>query len=156
DKDVSFQSGTPDAEYAAFKAGRIDANVQGVPNAPQPTLDGSGVIWVSGPNGDVPQWNKGYFLCWATSDSFASSHAETLRRLINGLKLTSDLIKNDRTGSLNALKVTFGSLDPNLLSASFDAQRKAYITDPDVKQSTVQDTLDLYNASAATRTTIKP
>lgn len=156
DKDVSFQSGTPDAEFAAFKAGRIDANVQGVPNALQPTLDGTGVVWVSGPAGDIPSWNKGYFLGWATSESYAQSHAEVLRRLINGLKLTSDLIKNDRTASLNALKVSFSSLDPNLLSASFDAQRKAYVTDPDVKKSVMQDTINLYNASSTTKTQLKP
>jgi ABC-type nitrate/sulfonate/bicarbonate transport system substrate-binding protein len=118
-------------------------------------MDGTGVIWISGPNGDVPEWNKGYFLCWATSESFASSHPEVLKRLITGLKLTSDLIKNDRTASLTALKVSFGSLDSKLLEASFDAQRKAYITDPDVKRSVMQDTLDLYNASAATKTTLK-
>jgi NitT/TauT family transport system substrate-binding protein len=156
DKDVKFQSGTPDAEFAAFKSGQLDANVQGVPNALQVTLDKTGVVWISGPNGDVPQWNKGYFLCWVTSQAFAQAHADVLKRLIAGLQTTSDLIKNDRTASLAALKKSFTTLDPNLLAASFDAQRKSYITDPNVKKSVMQDTIDLYNASAPTKVSLTP
>lgn len=156
DSDVTLFSGTSDAQLAAFNAGNIDASVQGVLYALQPVLAGTGVIWISGPNGDVPDWNRGYFLCWVTSEEFARSNSASLKRFIAGLRAASQIIKTDRSASLRALNVMFGGLDPVLLAGAFDAQRRAYVVEPDVKKSVLQDVIDAYNASSPMPTSIPP
>lgn len=156
DVDVTLVSGMSDSQLAAFNAGQIDASAQGVLYALQPVLEGTGVIWISGPDGDVPEWNKGYFLCWATSETFASSHPEALQRFIAGLRVASGIIERDRVGSLRALKATFTDLNPALLSSAFDAQRKAYVTEPSVKKSVLLDVINLYNATSSKPVSVTP
>jgi ABC-type nitrate/sulfonate/bicarbonate transport system substrate-binding protein len=154
--DVKYQSGTSDALAAAFKAGQIVANASAPPSPFLAQFDGTGVIWVSGPGGDVPEWNKGYSLCWATTPAFAKAHGDVLKRLINGLKMTSDLIAKDREASLGVLRTVFPSLDSQVLAAIFDAMRSAYVTDPNIKTSLMQETINFYNASAANKVNLTP
>ena len=156
DKDVKISSGQPDPQLAAFRAGRLDVIIGSVPNAMIPQLDGTGVLWVSGPSGDVTAWNKGYNLAWVTTSAYAKSNPEVLRRVINGLQMTSDLIAKDPDAAAKALRLKFPDLDEKVFKASFDVAKKAYIVDPKLKTSVMQDTIDSYNTATTAKIAKKP
>ena len=155
-KDTKLQAGTPDAMSAAFKASRMDAILTSVPGALEPVLSGYGVLWISGPGGDVPVWNKGYTQVWVTTEAYAKDHAETLKRVVNGLVLTTDLIDKDPNAAIAALRLKYDSIDPALLKASFDAAKKSYTVDRKVRRQVMQDSIDSYNEGVTNKLKLGP
>ena len=155
-KEVKMQAGTPDAMSAAFKASRMDAILTSVPGALEPVLASYGVLWISGPAGDVPIWNKGYTQVWVTTEQYAKEHKDVLDRVVAGLQATTKMITEDPNAALAALKKKYETLDADLLKASFEASKKSYSIDRKVRRSVMQDTIDSYNAGVQNKLKLTP
>jgi len=155
-RDVKSIDIAPDPSLAAFRAGQLDANMGSVPNAVIAVLDGTGVMWISGPSGEVTVWNDAYMQVWMTTGTYAKANPEVLRRILAGLELTTDMIENDPDKALAALKLKFSDLNAEVLKASFDVSRKSHSADPKVRLQLVQQSIDVYKTVATETVTLKP
>jgi NitT/TauT family transport system substrate-binding protein len=155
-KDVRSIDIQPNPSLAAFRAGQLDANMGSVPNAVLAVLDGTGVMWISGPSGEVSVWNDAYMQVWMTTGTYAKDQPEVLKRILSGLEKTTEIIEKDPETALTALKLKFTDLDDKVLRASFDVSRKSHSADPHVRQQLVQQSIDVYKQVATEPVNVKP
>jgi ABC-type nitrate/sulfonate/bicarbonate transport system substrate-binding protein len=147
DKDVHMISGANASvatDVAAMTSGQIDGYMFSPPAALQPTTNGQGVLWLSGPAGDFV--GSGYFLTWsATPDMLKrtdviSSFRAALEDFHTALTKDPDSVKQ-------ALRARYSDVDDATYTISFDTLAKAF-KGPALDKPSLEAVITTYNATA--------
>lgn len=79
---VNFTYMAQPAMVAALKTGTIQGMTVAAPYYVPPVLDGSGVIWISGPKGDFPkEFSAANSSAIATTRSYAQAHPDVIQKV---------------------------------------------------------------------------
>jgi ABC-type nitrate/sulfonate/bicarbonate transport system substrate-binding protein len=121
---VRFTFMAQTAMQAAMEAGSVDGFVSGAPYWAGPVLQKTGVVWVSGPKGDLPFATRP-----AASGDFQAmrSYAEANPKVIAGVvgahKDLAEVIKTRPDDVIAALEKIYPELDKDTIKVLFESER---------------------------------
>ena len=111
---------TQPAMVAALQAGAVQGISAGAPFSLTPVVNGDGVLWISGPRGELPAANQlTSSACLQTSLDYAKAHPETISRLRAVFDDLAALIKTKPEQAEAMLGKAYPQLAPKLLDAAF-------------------------------------
>jgi ABC-type nitrate/sulfonate/bicarbonate transport system substrate-binding protein len=117
---VNFLYMTQPAMVAALQVGAIQGMSAGAPFSLTPVLNGTGVLWISGPKGELPPADQlTSSACLQTSAEFARSHPDTIRALRAVFTDLAKLIKDKPDEAKALLAKAYPQLEPKLVDAAF-------------------------------------
>jgi ABC-type nitrate/sulfonate/bicarbonate transport system substrate-binding protein len=117
---INFTYMTQPAMVAALQAGAVQGISAGAPFSLTPVANGDGVLWISGPRGELPPADQlTSSACLQTSLDFAKAHPETIRRLRAAFDDLADFIKTKPEQAEAMLGKAYPQLQPKLLDAAF-------------------------------------
>jgi len=117
---INFTYMTQPAMVAALQAGAVQGISAGAPFSLTPVVNGDGVLWISGPRGELPPANQlTSSACLQTSLDFAKSHPETISRLRAVFDDLAALIKTNPEQAKVMLGKAYPQLAAKLLDAAF-------------------------------------
>lgn len=117
--DFTITALQPQAMVAAMKSGGIDAMAFSPPFSLAAINDG-GVLWVTGPEVDLPELTSHPYSVVAVRPDYCQSEPARCRAFVASLKRAVALMKSDPAASLATLGKTFDKMDPNALKQSFE------------------------------------
>jgi ABC-type nitrate/sulfonate/bicarbonate transport system substrate-binding protein len=135
---------------AALEAGAVQGIVAGSPIWGIPVLKGTGVIWLDGPGGEIP--NE-----FATNTSgslqmnaeFVNAHPEVVQGLKQILRELAEFIKADPDKTKAILAKIYPSLDSKSLDLAYQKEWKNW-TNPEFTAADVKHEIDVYKRSGLT------
>jgi ABC-type nitrate/sulfonate/bicarbonate transport system substrate-binding protein len=111
------------AMVAALETGAIDAMMASYPFAGVPVLKGTGVIWIDGPAGDLPEaaqpTSSSSLL---TSGAYAKANSDVVKRMQQAIIESGEFIKNKPDEAKRALAVGYKDLDQKAIDIAFAEQ----------------------------------
>jgi ABC-type nitrate/sulfonate/bicarbonate transport system substrate-binding protein len=111
---------TQPAMVAALQVGAIQGMSAGAPFSLTPVLNGSGVLWISGPKGELPPADQlTSSACLQTSLDYARNHPEVIRAVRAVFADAAALIKSKPDEAKALLAKAYPSLEPAMLDAAF-------------------------------------
>ncbi len=117
---INFVYMTQPAMVAALQAGAVQGISAGAPFSLTPVLKGDGVLWISGPRGELPPaYQLTSSACLQTSLDYAKAHPDTIRQLRAVFDDLAELIKTDPDTAKSLLGKAYPQLTPQLLDAAF-------------------------------------
>ena len=110
----------------ALKQGNIDVLIASPPVADIAVKDG-GVLWISGPKGDLPDTVQPPMTTAAAAmQSFIDKNPEAVQKFVAALQEAAAYIESNPTESGALVQKRFPELDPDLFTASWEANRTAF------------------------------
>jgi ABC-type nitrate/sulfonate/bicarbonate transport system substrate-binding protein len=127
------------AMVAALRVGAVQGMIAGAPFSLMPISDGSGVLWLSGPKGDLPpSVLPASSACLQTSETYAKAHPKIIKEIHKVFADLSQVIKQHPEQAKAMLGKGYPDLDPAALAAIFeeDGQNWAQpvMTEADIRQ----------------------
>jgi ABC-type nitrate/sulfonate/bicarbonate transport system substrate-binding protein len=117
---INFVYMTQPAMVAALQAGAVQGISAGAPFSLTPVLNGDGVLWISGPRGELPAIDQlASSACLQTSVAYAKAHPDMIHRLRAAFEDLAKLIKNKPDEAKAMLGKAYPQLTPQLLDAAF-------------------------------------
>jgi ABC-type nitrate/sulfonate/bicarbonate transport system substrate-binding protein len=117
---INFVYMSQPAMVAALQAGAVQGISAGAPFSLTPTLNGDGVLWISGPRGELPPADQlTSSACLQTSLEYAKAHPDTMRRLRAVFEDLAAFIKTKPDEAKAMLGKAYPQLTPQLLDAAF-------------------------------------
>ena len=108
------------AMVAALGAGAVQGMIAGAPFSVAAVSNGSGVLWLSGPRGDLPkEFEPASSACLQTSEAYAGAHPEIVARLRAVFADLASFIADRPDDAKALLGAAYPQLDPPTLSAIF-------------------------------------
>jgi len=117
--DFTITALQPQAMVAAMKSGTIDAMAFSPPFSLTAVSDG-GVLWVTGPEVDMPELRSHPYNVVLTRPDYCQSNAAICRAVVTSLKQAVALMKTDPSASVASLAKTFDKMDPQILKQSYE------------------------------------
>jgi ABC-type nitrate/sulfonate/bicarbonate transport system substrate-binding protein len=115
---INFVYMTQPAMVAALQAGAVQGISAGAPFSLTPVLNGDGVLWISGPRGELPAADQlASSACLQTSVAYAKANPDMIHRLRAAFQDLAALIK----GKPDEAKAMLGKAYPQLTSQLLDA-----------------------------------
>lgn len=111
---VRFQSVS--AAVAAMKHNKVDGTMGSPPNSLAPVLDGSAKLVLSAR--DIPEFRSMSYDLLLTTKKFATSHADTARKVVAALGMANDFIIAHPDQALQILAMHFPSYSADVLRRS--------------------------------------
>jgi ABC-type nitrate/sulfonate/bicarbonate transport system substrate-binding protein len=124
---------------AALETGAVAGIVASYPFAGAPLLRGTGVLWISGPAGQLPPDTlPASSSCIQATGASARANLPLVRRLQAAVMETARFIENDRGAAKAALASAYKQLSPVEVDLAFDQQwrnwTKPFLTPDDIQQ----------------------
>jgi ABC-type nitrate/sulfonate/bicarbonate transport system substrate-binding protein len=140
---------TQPAMVAALQTGAIQGISAGAPFSLTPVVKGFGVLWISGPKGELPAAARPTSsACLQTSAAYARAHPEIMREMHAVFAETAKLIRDDPDKARALLAKAYPTLDPELLAAAF-AESAANWSEPDMTVADIRQEISIQvNAKA--------
>ena len=111
---------TQPAMVAALQVGAIQGMSAGAPFSLTPVLTGSGVLWISGPKGELPPADQlTSSACLQTSRDYAKAHPDMIRAARAVFADVATLIEQKPDDAKAFLAKAYPSLEPKLVDAAF-------------------------------------
>jgi NitT/TauT family transport system substrate-binding protein len=141
----------PGAMSAAFREGKVDGFIFGLPFTTQPVVAGVGEVWINYIEGDVPSLADAPSGIVVTTRDFAAKHEDELVKFNTALAkayqavyATPDKVKEKLRGM-----AAFAKLDPKLFDAAFDAAVPIFDNGPIATEREFQQMIRIYNSDAS-------
>jgi ABC-type nitrate/sulfonate/bicarbonate transport system substrate-binding protein len=127
------------AMLAALEAGAIQGMIAGAPFSVSAVNNGRGVLWISGPRGELPaSVMPRSSACIETSEAYASAHPDVVARIQAAFNALSNFVHDQPEEAQRHLAAAYPSVAPAILQAVFrdEAQNWArpVMSVDDVKQ----------------------
>jgi ABC-type nitrate/sulfonate/bicarbonate transport system substrate-binding protein len=111
---------------AALSQHKIDVLIASPPVSDVAVRDG-GVLWISGPRGDLPDSVQPPMTTAAAAmQTFIDANPEAAKRFVASLQDAADYIESDPDGAGALLQKRFPELDKDLFEASWEANKSAF------------------------------
>lgn len=111
---------------AALSQHKIDVLIASPPVSDVAVRDG-GVLWISGPTGDLPDSVEPPMTTAAAAlQTFIDANPDAAKRFVKSLQDAAEYIKSDPDGARALLQKRFPELDKDLFEASWEANKSAY------------------------------
>jgi len=135
------------AMVAALETGAIDGMVASFPFAGTPILKGTGVGWIDGPGGELPDFAlpSSSSTLHAAAD-YVAANQDTVRRFQHALVDVADFIREHPGEALTALAKGYPDLKPEEIDLAFSAQKTNW-TKPFLSVEDLQQEVKLLKAS---------
>jgi ABC-type nitrate/sulfonate/bicarbonate transport system substrate-binding protein len=105
---------------AALQVGAIQGMSAGAPFSLTPVLNGSGVLWISGPKGELPAADRlTSSACLQTTLDYAKGHPDVIRAARATFADVATLIQQKPAEAKAFLAKAYPSLEPAMLDAAF-------------------------------------
>jgi ABC-type nitrate/sulfonate/bicarbonate transport system substrate-binding protein len=126
------------AMVAALEAGAIQGYIAGAPIWGASLARGKGVLWVSGPKGELPYDNTPSSVTgFNAMRSFAEANPDVMRQLLDGYRDFSDLLEKDPAQVRAAVGKLYPDVDAATMDVLFAAESPAWkmrqVTEADMK-----------------------
>ena len=108
---------------AALENDAIAGMVASFPFAGTPILRGTGVLWINGPGGELPDAVlPASSSCIQTTAGFAKQNPDTVRRMRQSVSDIAAYIEADPAGARAALRAAYAQLTPAEIDLAYDQQ----------------------------------
>jgi ABC-type nitrate/sulfonate/bicarbonate transport system substrate-binding protein len=135
------------AMVAALETGAIDAMMASYPFAGVPVLKGSGVIWIDGPAGELPEaalpTSSSSLL---TTGAYAKTGGDVVRRLQQAIVESGEFIKAKPDEAKRALAAGYKDLDDKAVDIAFAQQWRNW-TQPRFSAADISHEIELLEKS---------
>lgn len=136
---IKFVYMTQPAMVAALQAGAVQGVIAGAPFSLTPVSNGSGVLWISGPAGELPEAARpASSACLQTSAEYAQSHPDVVRNLQAVFTDLARLITEQPEQARQLLAKAYPQLDPASAAAAFTESAanwsRPVMTEADIEQ----------------------
>jgi ABC-type nitrate/sulfonate/bicarbonate transport system substrate-binding protein len=136
---IKFVYMTQPAMVAALQVGAVQGMAGAAPFSLTPIVNGSGVLWISGPKGDLPPASRpSSSACLQTTADYARGHPEVVQALQAVFVDVGTLIKGQPDQAKALLAKAFPQLEPPVLEAAFaesaDNWSQSAMTLDDIRQ----------------------
>lgn len=116
---------------AALATGAVDGYVASAPYWLPPVLDGSGVLWIAGPKGEIPQEFRPYNTAVTiTTRDYAEANPEIVADLVAAFNDFNTAISERPEDVKAVIREVFPDLAPETLDPLFEAEAAAWTTEP--------------------------
>ena len=124
---------------AALQAGAIQGLIAGAPFSTGAVASGAGVLWISGPKGELPaQYLPTSSACIETSEAFAEAHPDVVGRMQASFAALTDFLRDQPAEGLRLLGLAYPQLDAATLQAVFQDEApnwsRPVMTEADIRQ----------------------
>jgi ABC-type nitrate/sulfonate/bicarbonate transport system substrate-binding protein len=117
---INFTYMTQPAMVAALQAGAVQGISAGAPFSLTPVINGDGVLWISGPRGELPAVDHlASSACLQTTSAYAKAHPDLIQHLRAAFDDLATLIKTKPDEAKSLLGKAYPQLTPKLLDAAF-------------------------------------
>jgi ABC-type nitrate/sulfonate/bicarbonate transport system substrate-binding protein len=135
------------AMAAALESGAVQGFIGSAPFWGFPVSRGAGVLWLSGPKGELPAANVPV----STADiqalrSFADANAAVMRQVIDTVREFGALVQSKPEDVKAALAKLYPDIDPATMDVLFAAESRAWVTRP-LTPSDMQHEVEFMRAS---------
>ncbi len=111
---------TQPAMVAALQVGAIQGMSAGAPFSLTPVMTGAGVLWISGPKGELPPADRlTSSACLQTTRDYAKAHPDVIRAARAVFADVATLIEQKPDDAKAFLAKAYPSLEPKLVDAAF-------------------------------------
>jgi ABC-type nitrate/sulfonate/bicarbonate transport system substrate-binding protein len=136
---IKFVYMSQPAMVAALKTGAIQGFVGAAPYSLTPVTDGSGVMWLSGPKGELPaEVLPTSSACLQGSAKYVDSHPDIVKRMQAAFFDLKALIEKEPAKAKAALAKAYPKLKPSEIDAIFEEDSGSWtrpiMTPADIKQ----------------------
>jgi len=123
----------------ALENNAIQGMVASFPFAGTPILRGTGVLWINGPSGELPQdVLPSSSSCLQATAAYAKASPAVIRQLRQSIEDIASYIVKDDTAARRALAAAYSQLSPQEIDLAFDQQwrnwTKPFLTVADIRQ----------------------
>lgn len=132
---------------AALKSGQIDGFMLSPPTPQQVEANGDGKIIISASLGDVPGLDNFPYEVINVMKSYAESEPETVRAVARALARANNLMIDDLDAAVEALKLHFDKVDPELLRAGAESVANAVPRDGLMNEDGWKNAVEIYKGS---------
>lgn len=119
DTDATYTPIQSPAMTAALAAGRVDALSAVPPWSTQAVSEGAGVMYVSSPQGDLPELAPFAVTAIATRPEYCQQNADICKKFVKGLQNAVTFIHEHPDKALEIMKTKFADMDQAVLEAGF-------------------------------------
>ncbi len=136
---VKFVYMAQPAMVAALATGAVQGMIAGAPFSLAPVTAGTGVLWLSGPKGDLPkEVLPASSACYETTEDYAAKNPDHLRRFLQVFQDLAVFLKDQPAQGRQMLAKAFGQLTASDANATYDEEwqnwARPVISVEDVKQ----------------------
>lgn len=108
------------AMLAAIETGAIQGMIAGAPFSVAAVNNGKGLLWISGPRGELPaSVMPRSSACIETSEAYASAHPDVIARIQAAFASLSSFLHDHPDDALRHLTAAYSPVDPAILQAVF-------------------------------------
>jgi NitT/TauT family transport system substrate-binding protein len=125
EKDLTVTPMQPPNMVAALKSGSIDGFTMSMPWPVMVNRDGSAVVLMSIPRGDLAELTPFSFIVVVTRSGFCDGKPTVCRKLVAGYKRAMTLMQERPAEALASLRRKFDKTDPAVLADAFELVRAA-------------------------------
>jgi ABC-type nitrate/sulfonate/bicarbonate transport system substrate-binding protein len=119
------------AMVAALQTGAIQGMVVGAPLYAKAILNGTGVIWMSGPKGEIPaQFSSANAVTLNTKRQFAEANRDLVARLAAVFADLSDAVVNRPNDVKAAIMKLFPEIDQKTMDLIYETESNGFHTKP--------------------------
>lgn len=153
DTDVQIiRVGSSAAERVAMQSGQIDAFIVSAPFSVQTEREGTGVILVKGPAGEVPGLSDLIYVALAMRSDWVESHPAAVRAYVKSIQEANAWMRDHRDETIKSLQKAFPSVDGQSLAVGYDALLGAISKDGKFDESVVKTTMSFYTQGGIVQT----
>lgn len=127
------------AMVAALQAGAVQGFIAGAPFSTTSVTSGAGVLWISGPKGELPARDlPASSACIETSEAFAAAHPDVVRRMQASFTALAAFLRDQPAEAQRLLGLAYPQLDAATLQSVFGDEApnwaRPIMTEADVAQ----------------------
>ncbi len=112
---------------AAFSSGAVDGYVASAPYWLPPIVDGTGIQWVSGPQGQLPaKFAPAHTAITLAMRAYTNAHPDTVNRVNAALRDFIAALDQRPDEIKKAIRTTFPDLDDKTLDLLFESEKAAW------------------------------
>ncbi len=128
---------------AALAKSAIQGMVASYPFAGVPVINGTGVLWIDGPGGELPaNVLPSSSSCVQTTGPFVAAHRDLVARLQKSIAAIAKFITEDQAAAQQALAASYKQLSPQEIDLAFKQQWRNW-TKPTLTQADIRQDLKL-------------
>lgn len=149
EKDVRFfPFGKWKAGAAAFETGKIDIYQWISPTPEQLESKGIGVVILSAPRGDIPEFRDYPWGSLFTTREYMKKNPEVLVKLAKAMIMAARYIHNDKSGTIEIMAKVWNQYPKNLLEVAYQNMSPGVPLEPKISKAGWQKNMDILFANA--------
>ena len=139
ESDVRVTPMDPGAMLAALSNKQIDGYSTSLPFTTEAVVKGTGIILISGPVGDIPEYQPlGYTTLGGRPDK-CTKEREKCARMVQAFADTAKFMKEKPAETFELIKKRFPKMEPDVLAEAWKVASAAHTADVAVKENTLNN-----------------